>query len=873
MTVIKHIGTPRHSGRYPWGSGGNTQEDYFNFLGYVADLKKKGVSEANIAKGLGLGKSGDLRDLKTLVKEDKRRQDTAQAIRLLNKGLSKVAIGERMGIGESSVRSLLDDELIKKNNVTRKTVAMLQDMVAKKKYIDVGLGVEHHIGIARNKLTTAIYHLKQKGYAVFYVPVTQLGTGKTTYVMTLASPGTEWSEVWENKDQIRNVTAYKDPDSIGYVDLEPIKNVSPKRIKVNYVEDGGKDKDGLIELRRGVADISLGNAKYAQVRIGVDETHFLKGMAVYSDDLPKGTDIRFNTNKSKKEFDKMGVMKGQEDDPDNPFGSTVRQKHYIDKDGNKQLSALNIVNEEGKWATWSKNLSSQFLSKQQIPFAKEQLDKVFDRKIEEYKEIQKVTNPIVKEKLLLAFADGVEADTFHLKAAAMPRQASHVLIPYPDMKEDEVYAPGYRDGESVVLVRHPHGGRFEIPRLTVNNKHATAKQQLKDAKDAIGIHPKVAERLSGADFDGDAVIVIPDKNKKVQVSAALTGLKDFDPQTSYKGYEGMKRMTPEQKGAQMGQVSNLITDMTIQGANSSELARAVRHSMVVIDAEKHGLNYKLSAKENDVAGLKTKYQGRHNGGASTVVSKAKSPVYVDKRKIPKIDPKTGKKIYETADDITWVDKNGKTRTQKTKTKLMLETEDAFDLSSGTPMEGVYATHANKLKALTNDARKEAVNIDPTPYSRSARKTYNQEHNALMAKLNLARQNKPLERQAHLIGNAEVEAKLKANPGMDASDLKRVRNKALATSRARVGAGKQLITITDREWEAIQAGAITKTSLKAILDNTDMDRIKQLATPRTTKLMDSRKTSEATALLNRGYTRAQVADRLGVSVSTLNREGI
>ena len=48
----------------------------------------------------------------------------------------------------------------------------------------------------------------------------------------------------------------------------------------------------------------------------------------------------------------------------------------------------------------------------------------------------------------------------------------------------------------------------------------------------------------------------------------------------------------------MGDVSNLITDMTIKGANNDELARAVRHSMVVIDSEKHNLDVKASARDN-----------------------------------------------------------------------------------------------------------------------------------------------------------------------------------------------------------------------------------------------------------------------------------
>lgn len=67
-----------------------------------------------------------------------------------------------------------------------------------------------------------------------------------------------------------------------------------------------------------------------------------------------------------------------------------------------------------------------------------------------------------------------------------------------------MYAPNYKDGETVALIRYPHGGTFEIPILTVNNKQAEGKRVLGNTPaDAIGINSKVAGRLSGADFDGD----------------------------------------------------------------------------------------------------------------------------------------------------------------------------------------------------------------------------------------------------------------------------------------------------------------------------------------------------------------------------------
>lgn len=691
--------------------------------------------------------------------------------------------------------------------------------------------------------------------------------------MVLAKPDTEYSDVYKNKDKIRTITDYSEDGGQSYIKMEPPKSVDSKRVAVRYAEDGGIDKDGVIELRRGVDDISLGNARYAQVRIAVDGTHYLKGMAMYSDNMPEGVDIVFNTNKGKN-VPKMDVLKPMKDSADNPFGATIKndnelilaQRHYVDANGKRQLSALNIVNEEGNWGNWSKSLSSQMLSKQSPTLAKRQLDLALGIKKEELDEIMSLTNPAVRKKLLDSFADDCDSAAVHLKAAALPRQGTHVILPFPGMKESEIYAPNYRDGEKVVLIRYPHGGTFEIPELTVNNKHPEAKAAIKNAKDAVGIHPKVAERLSGADFDGDSVLVIPNQKGYIKTSSALKGLKDFDPKESYKAYEGMPKMSPRTKQMKMGDVSNLITDMTIRGATESELCRAVRHSMVVIDAEKHNLNYKQSYIDNGIASLKKKYQGSERAGASTLISKASSEMRVGDRK-ESVDPITGRKVYEYTNK-TYTTKSGKEALKTVKSSKMAETEDAFSLSSGTQMENVYASHANSLKFLANSARKESIATKYTTYSPSAKVTYSKEVVSLKAKLNIALKNKPLERQAQLLANAAVSAEKAANPNMDAAELKKIKGQKLSAARLRVGAKKEQIPITDKEWEAIQAGAVSTNTLTQILNNTDLDRVKQLATPRTKTGMSSAKIARAKSLLANGYTQAEVADALGVSTSTL-----
>ena len=534
-----HLAQQDH-GRYRKGSGENPYQGDNDLLGRIYELQKKGMNEVEISKELGVTTS-ELRRRKSLLKSEQRAAQASQALRLKDKGYSNVAIGERMGLNESSVRALLKYAETDRQNITKATSNILKESVEKKDYIDIGVGTERHLGISRTKLMTAVQSLKDEGYTVHYIQVKQVGTGKMTSIMVLAKPGTPYSEVYKNRDKIKLIQDYSEDGGRTYLGIEPPKSVDGKRIYIRYAEDGGVDKDGVIELKRGVDDISLGNAKYAQVRVAVDDKYYMKGMAMYSDDIPEGYDIVYNTNKHKGAPVEK-VYKGLKDDPDNPFGATIRQKHYTDKDGNDQLSPLNIVNEEGDWSTWSRTISSQVLSKQSPKLAKKQLGLAYDIQKEEYDDIMKLTNPVVKKKMLMDFADGCDAAAVDLKAASLPRQSSHVILPINSLKDTEIYAPNYRDGETVVLIRHPHGGIFEIPELKVNNKNKEANSVMKNAKDAVGINTKTAQVLSGADFDGDSVIVIPNNNKYIRKSSPLKALTNFDREVAYLVYEGMPNM-------------------------------------------------------------------------------------------------------------------------------------------------------------------------------------------------------------------------------------------------------------------------------------------------------------------------------------------
>lgn len=893
---LVHYGTPRHSGRYPWGSGEDPKQRNRNFLSTVSELQKQGLTEKEIAKGLNIS-INDLRNRKTIARNEERLDNMDSVRKLTEKGYSNMEISRRTGLPEATVRSYKSEVNLAKARTLNTTIDLIRDTVDSKDYVDVGVGVERYLGISQVRLKAAIAALKDEGYQIHHIDVLQLGTNHKTRVTVLAKPGIPYGEVSKNRDKIHVINAYSEDNGASFERLEPIRSIDSKRIYIRYDEDGGSNKDGTIELRRGVDELSLGSKKYAQVRIGVDGKYFLKGMALYSDDVPEGYDIMFNTNKSK-DTPPEKVFKPIKDDPENPFGALIRQKHYLDAKGAKQLSALNIVGykddsgEEGAWGEWSKVLSSQMLSKQPPALAKKQLDMAYDIRKSELNEILSLTNPVVKEKMLQSFADDADSAAVHLKAASLPRQKTHVILPLTSIKDTEIYAPNYDNGERVVLIRHPHGGIFEIPQLIVNNNNREGKKILGNAEDAVGINPKTAQVLSGADFDGDTVLVIPNPPVVgIKTAPPLKGLMGFEPKITYKNPPDAPETGPKSgfhTQSQMGSISNLITDMTIQAASLDEIERAVKHSMVVIDAEKHNLNYKQSYIDNGIAALKVKYQGGANRGASTLISKAKGRIDVPARKDRvKIDPETGEKIYIPTGEMyvptqtiidpitgvkTYVPKGkGEPILRTMKSTKMAETSDAHSLSSGTLIESMYANHANKLKGLANEARKESLSAGKLIYSSSANEVYKNEVASLNAKLNVALKNAPLERKAQLIANAKLKAKKEANPDLSKDDIKKLKVLELNDARNLVGAKKVSVEITDKEWEAIQSGAITQTTLKKIIDNTDLDRLKELATPRSSgPSMNTSKINKAKALLATGYTQAEVAKALGVSVSTLSK---
>lgn len=885
--ILMHYGVKRRSGRYPWGSGDNPYQHGGDFLARVEELQRLGKTEKQIADELHLSTT-DLRMQVRVAKHERRalQADRARSLREDGKTLDEIA--SILGYAnDSSVRALLNENTAANKNKAQATAEILKKELAEKGAIDVGTGVERQLGVSTGVLQEALFILETEGYNRYGVGVPQVNDPKKrTITPVISVPEIDQREVYQNLDLVKSVGDYHSTDGGESWDKrEYPASIDSSRVKILYGDEGGALKDGVIEIRRGVADLDLGDSHYAQVRILVDGTHYLKGMAMYSDDMPDGADIVFNTNKHTG-TPKMDVLKKIQDDPDNPFGALIKangQSHYIDADGNEKLSAINKLKEEGDWDKMSKNLSSQFLSKQPIQLIKKQLDLTYADAADEFSEICSLNNPTVKRKLLLDFADECDSAAVHLKAAALPRQSTQVILPLNAMKETEIFAPNYRDGEKVVLIRYPHGGTFEIPELTVNNKNPTAVSVLgKNIRDAVGINPKVAERLSGADFDGDQVVVIPTGGRvKIQSTPALKDLKDFDPKTDYstEGKTGVRLLA---KGAatqrQMGEISNLITDMTLKGATESEIARAVKHSMVVIDAAKHKLDYRQSEKDNGIAELKKKYQGfddetGHHGGASTLLSRRKQDVEVPERQgSGVIDPLTGKVVYKES-GRTYVDpRTGKTVAATTKVKRILAVDDVHSMSSGTLQEEAYADYANKMKDLANKARLEYKATPTLKRSASAAKAFEPEVNRLMAALKVAQLNAPLEREAQRIANARVKAKVQANNITDKDEISKIRRAAISDARNSTGAsGKRTrITISDGEWTAIQSGAISDTTLSEILRYAEPKTVRERATPRRTTQLSDARVSRIKAMANSGHTNAEIAEALGISTSAVSK---
>lgn len=907
---MMHYGTKRHSGRYPWGSGKDGYGHSMDFYALVNDLKSKGLKEAEIAQAMDLS-IAELRASKTIAREIIVQEQTHRAVALRSKGVSLEEISKELGIPQPTVRLRLKNaENIKLSKLTN-TANTIRDAVDKHGIVDVGKGVDVNLGIADTKLNAALSVLRNEGYETYNLQTRNVGTQHFTNQRVIVPPGTGFGGAKKLADQIHTMGDYTENDGLTYFGLVKPKDVSSSRIRTVYESS----EDGTVYVRPGVKDLDMGKNNYAQVRIAVDGTHYIKGMAVKKADLPDGVDIEVHTNKKKgtplvgdKDNSVLKPMKRDADgniDADNPFGSMIKRQltEFDSKGVERAKSALNIVNEEGDWDDWRKSVPSQLLAKQPHSLIKSQLQTTRDQVKQRLDEIDTITNPVVRKKAYEDFADQVDSDAVDLRAAQMPRQRTQVIIPMPKMNRGEIYAPNFETGERVVLIRYPHGGRFEIPEVTVNNNNRTAKKLLGQAKDAIGIHPSVAERLSGADFDGDTVVVIPNRGGKIKSSdaPAYQSLRTFEPKERYGGFIQTgtdKNGDPvgnyklmKNTGLEMGMITNLITDMSIQQAQPDHIVRAVKHSMVVIDAEKHKLNYKQSELDHGISQLRELYQSRtlpdgstKVGGASTLLSRATAGKRVlDFKDRPAaeggpIDEKTGERVYVPTNKTrskydaktkTYLDE--KVPVEREVKRLAME-KDAYNLvrDKADPVERLYADHANEMKAIANQARLRSVRTASPKINSKARVVYKDDVDKLVADLRKAQAQKPLDRKADVIASAVVKAKHKEDPTLrtDSDRRKKVERQAKAAARARLNLQKPVIDISDRQWDAIQAGAVSASRLREILTYADSKQVMEHALPRTNPVMTRAITARAKAMLSAGVAPADVAAALGISASTL-----
>jgi hypothetical protein len=917
--VLIHYGVGHldggHSGRYEWGSGEDPYQHSNDYISRIAKYRESGMTDKKIAIALfgPYATTTQLRARESIYKNEYRKQLAAEASELRDKGLSYKQIMDTMNANhkdddayseltsDSSVRTLLDNSIAENKKRVENTAEILKKELETKGFLDVGANAEYQLGVNKTTLEAALERLRMEGYEVYTRQMNYANDPKGQNKLTLSilcPPGTEYKEVYSDLDKVQQISDYySDDDGDSFNRLKYPTSIDSDRIYIRYAEEGGIDLDGTIQLRRGVEDLDLGKSSYAQVRILTDDKLYLKGMAQYSDDIPDGYDIVFNTNKSEGTPKEKVFKEIKLDDPVNPFGAAIKangQSYYEDSNGNKLLSAINKIKEEGDWLTQAKSLSSQFLAKQPLELIKKQLNLTYKDNYEQYDEILTINNVTLRKKMLNDLADQLDSAATSMKAAALPGQKTAVILPVPELKDTEIYDPNLPNGTKVSLVRFPHASIAEIPQLTVNNNVVAAIKRIgKNATDAVGISPKVAAQLSGADFDGDTVLVIP-TNDKVRISAKkpYEELVNFDAKSQYKETAGMKYMTKANTNKEMGIISNLITDMQLRGANDEDLVKAIKHSMVVIDAYKHKLDYKQSEKDNDIASLKKKYQtwidsdGKvHEGGASTLLSRRKQTVQVDESQgTPIVNVKSSKYYDSTKEDgsliyktsgRTYVDEKGNTVKAKENRSLILETADAYSLSTGTAQENLYAEYVNKTKSLANLCRKTAAETPSARKSSTAAKEYATEVASLESKLSKAKANSPRERQAQIVANTRMAAKVEDNPELkdDIKTYKKLATIELNNARYECGAsGKNVrISITDKEWEAIQNNALATNKVEEIFSKCDEDQLLTRARPKSSTTLSDAKIAKIKALAACGYTNAEIAESIGCSVSTVSKK--
>lgn len=189
-------------------------------------------------------------------------------------------------------------------------------------------------------------------------------------------------------------------------------------------------------------------------------------------------------------------------------------------------------------------------------------------------------------------------------------------------------------------------------------------------------------------------------------------------------------------------------------------------------------------------------------------------------------------------------------------------------------EIIYATYANNLKALGNEARKKSILASKEiTYNKALAKEYEDEIKSIDAKLKDQRKYAPRERQAQRQASYVVRCKIDQNGGWDSvekEDRDKIAQQAIAAQRAKYDSKRQMITLTKREWEAVEKGALRKSMVQDLIKNLDSDYLKEHVMPKSDSNIPANKLSRMKAMLKNGYTIKEVADQLNVSIYAVEK---
>ena len=186
---ISHIGMPRRSGRYPWGSGGE-------YTKAVNKMASQGFTEKEIAKALGISTTV-LRNQKALAKAEEKEAMRLNVIRQKERGMSIAAIAREFKIPASTVSDLLKPGANLKFQIINSISNVLRKIIGEKRFVDVGDGAEVFMEVSRPKLDNAITNLRNEGYKLYYLKQENLqAPGKVMTVKVLGAPDSTMGELW-----------------------------------------------------------------------------------------------------------------------------------------------------------------------------------------------------------------------------------------------------------------------------------------------------------------------------------------------------------------------------------------------------------------------------------------------------------------------------------------------------------------------------------------------------------------------------------------------------------------------------------------------------------------------------------------------------